>query len=107
ALRAAVAAGPRYTHGVAVAELSALRDPELLPNTVAAALGLPQRDGRPGLEIVTDYLRDRELLLVLDTCEHVIDAAALFSEALLSAAARVTILATSRQPLDVMGESAC
>jgi predicted ATPase/DNA-binding CsgD family transcriptional regulator len=107
ALRAAVAADTRYHHPVAFAELSALRDPELLPYTVGAALGLPQRDGRPALENITDYLRDRELLLVLDTCEHVIDAAALFAEALLSAAPRVRILATSRQPLDVIGESVC
>ena len=107
ALRAAASAGARYQNGVVLAELSALRDPELLPHTVAAALGLPQQDDRQHLEAVTDYLRDRELLLILDTCEHVIDAVALFAEAALSAAARVTILATSRQPLDVAGESAC
>jgi non-specific serine/threonine protein kinase len=107
ALRAAAAVGARYQDGAVLAELSALRDPELLPHTVAAALGLPQQDDRQHLEAVTDYLRDRELLLILDTCEHVIDAVALFAEAALSAAPYVTILATSRQPLDVAGESAC
>ncbi|HEX6449252.1 MAG TPA: LuxR C-terminal-related transcriptional regulator [Trebonia sp.] len=107
ALRAATAARARYRHGTVLAELSPLRDPELLPHTVASALGLPQQDVRPELDTITGYLRDRELLLILDTCEHVIDSAALFAEAVLSAAPRVTILATSRQPLDVTGENAC
>lgn len=107
ALRAAAAARARYRHGTVLAELSALRDPELLPHTVASALGLAQQDDRSEMDTITGYLRDRELLLILDTCEHVIDAAALFAEAVLSAAPRVTILATSRQPLDVTGENAC
>ncbi|HET6192978.1 MAG TPA: LuxR family transcriptional regulator, partial [Trebonia sp.] len=53
------------------------------------------------------HLRDRHLLLVLDTCEHLIDACAMFAEAVIARAPRVTMLATSREPLDVSGENAC
>jgi predicted ATPase/DNA-binding CsgD family transcriptional regulator len=105
ALRCAAAeVAARFAHGVCLAELSALRDPELLPHTVATALGLPENDGRPELDAVIGYLRDRELLLVLDTCEHLVDASAILAEVLLRAAPGVRVLATSRQPLDVPGE---
>jgi predicted ATPase/DNA-binding CsgD family transcriptional regulator len=107
ALRAASGAAARYRDGVALAELAGLRNPELLPHTVAAALGLARQDSRPRSEAIVDYLRERELLLILDTCEHVIDECALFAEAVLREAPGVTILATSRQPLDVPGESTC
>ena len=53
------------------------------------------------------HLRDRHLLLILDTCEHLVDACALFAEAVIARAPRVTVLATSREPLDVSGENAC
>ena len=105
ALRAASGAAARYRHGVVLAELAGLRDPELLPHAVASALGLSQQDSRTRMEAVTGYLRQRESLLILDTCEHVVDECALFVEAVLREAPDVTILATSRQPLDVPGES--
>jgi non-specific serine/threonine protein kinase len=107
ALRAAAEAAARYKHGVVLAELSAVRDPALLPHAVAAALGLLQRDPGPRLEAVTGYLRERELLLILDTCEHLVEACALLTEAVLREAPRVTVLATSRQPLDAPGERTC
>jgi predicted ATPase/DNA-binding CsgD family transcriptional regulator len=107
ALRAASEAAPRYKHGAVLAELSAVRDPGLLPHTVAVALGLLQRGPGPGLEAITGYLRARELLLILDTCEHLVEECALFAGALLREAPGVTILATSRQPLDAPGESTC
>lgn len=105
ALRAAARSASRYAHGVVLTELSGLDDPQLLPHAVASALGLGQQDSRTRLEAISGYLRERELLLILDTCEHVIDECALFAEAVLRRAPRVTILATSRQPLDVPGES--
>ena len=104
ALRCAAEVAARFAHGVCLAELSALRDPELLPHTVATALGLPENDERAELDAIIDYLRDRELLLVLDTCEHLVDACAILAEVLLRAAPGVRLLATSRQPLDVPGE---
>jgi non-specific serine/threonine protein kinase len=103
-LRAAAEAVDSYPDGVWIVELSGLRDPELLPNTVAARLGLPEQDARPQVEAVLDHLRERRLLLILDTCEHLIDACAHLAEAIMREAPEVTLLATSRQPLDVRGE---
>ena len=105
ALRAAAQTASVFPDGVRIIELSALRDPALLPNTVAAGLGLDAQDNRPRTELVLDYLAARRMLLVLDTCEHLVDTCALFAEAVLARAPGVTILATSRQPLDVRGET--
>jgi len=106
ALEAAAQASDRYPDGVFLVELSPLHDPGLLTATVADRLGLPSADGRPQLAALIDHLRDRTLLLILDTCEHLVDEGAGLADALLREAPGVTILATSRQPLDVAGESA-
>jgi non-specific serine/threonine protein kinase len=73
---------------------------------VAASLGLPDQTAGDPLDLLADYLAERHLLLILDTCEHLVDACATLSEVLLRAAPRLRILATSREPLDVMGEQA-
>jgi len=104
-LRTAARVASRFADGVCVTPLSALSDPELLPHTVAARLGLSGQDSRAAVEVVLDYLHEREMLLVLDTCEHLIDACAEFAEAVLEGTHRVRVLATSRQPLDVNGEN--
>jgi predicted ATPase/DNA-binding CsgD family transcriptional regulator len=104
AVRAAANIAGRFTDGVCFAGLGGLRDPGLLPHTVAACLGLPEQDARPGVDAVADYLRDRRLLLVLDTCEHMLDACGALIEILLNEAPGVTVLTTSRQPLDLPGE---
>jgi non-specific serine/threonine protein kinase len=104
ALRAAADAGGWFADGVCFAELGGLRDLDLVPHTVAASLGLPEQDARSGADAVLDYLRDRQLLLVLDTCEHVIGGCAPLISALLREAPGVTVLAASRQPLDMPGE---
>jgi predicted ATPase/DNA-binding CsgD family transcriptional regulator len=104
ALRAAARAADDFPDGVRLVELSGLRDPALLPNAVASCLGLVEQDDRPQLAAVLDHLRTRRLLLILDTCEHLVDACALLAEAVLRQTAAVTVLATSRQPLDVPGE---
>jgi non-specific serine/threonine protein kinase len=107
ALRAAAAAADRYPGGTWFAPLSALHDPELLPHTVSRLLGVPEQAA--GLASQRDallaHLRGRRLLLVLDTCEHLIDACADLAAAILAAAPQVTVLATSREPLDVAGET--
>lgn len=92
-----------YRDGVVLVPLSALTEPQLLPNTVAEALDLPEQVTTP-LESVCTYLSDRQTLLVLDTCEHLVDACAELVEVLLAAAPGLSVLATSRQPLDVSGE---
>lgn len=104
ALRAAAAAGRRFADGVCLAELGGLRDPGLVGHTVAACLGLPEQDARSGADAVAGYLRERRLLLVLDTCEHVLDACDGLIETVLNEAPGVRVLATSRQPLDMPGE---
>ena len=87
-----------------IVEQSGLRDPLLLPNTVASVLGLPEQDARSALDALLEYLRDKRLLLILDTCEHLLDACADLIQAILPEAPGVTVLATSRQPLDTLGE---
>ena len=103
-LVAAAQAAGNYPDGVWIVEQSGLRDPLLLPNTVASVLGLPEQDARSALDAVLEYLRDKRLLLILDTCEHLLDACAELIQAILPEAPGVTVLATSRQPLDTLGE---
>jgi predicted ATPase len=101
---AAAEAVDNYPDGVWIVELSGLRDPALLPNTVASVLGLPEQDSRSALDALLEYLLQKRLLLILDTCEHLLDACAELAQAVLGEAPRVTCLATSRQPLDTAGE---
>jgi predicted ATPase len=101
---AAAAPGDSHRDGAWIVDLSGLRDSELLPNTVASVLGLPEQDARSALDSVLEFLRDRRLLLLLDTCEHLLDACAALIQAVARDAAGVTFLATSRQPLDTPGE---
>ncbi|MFE4665454.1 LuxR C-terminal-related transcriptional regulator [Streptomyces sp. NPDC056716] len=104
ALRAAGMVAGRYPDGVRLVELSALRDPELIPATLAGVLELPEQPGMTPLDAVVEHLRGRRLLLVLDTCEHLVDACAMLCDILLREAGGLSVLATSRQPLDVPGE---
>ncbi|MGY0489970.1 ATP-binding protein [Streptomyces sp. WG-D5] len=89
---------------VCLVELSALHDPSLLPHTLAACLDLPEQSGRPQLDVVLEHLREHPALIVLDTCEHLVDACAELVDVLLRETDGVRVLATSRQPLDVPGE---
>ncbi|HEX3712633.1 MAG TPA: LuxR C-terminal-related transcriptional regulator [Trebonia sp.] len=104
ALRFAATRTARFADGVCFAELGGLRDSDLVPHTVAACLGLPEQDARTGVDAVVGYLSERQLMLVLDTCEHVITGCVPLVFALLRHAPGVTVLATSRQPLDLPGE---
>jgi predicted ATPase len=94
-----------YADGVWYAELAALQDAASIADAVARALGLVQAD-RPALEHVCDFLRERHVLMVLDNCEHLIEDAATFAITLLQACPRAMILATSREALNVEGETA-
>lgn len=95
---------PHFADGVWLTELSSLTDPGLVPATVAAAVGLELGGGIASAERVAHALAGRPLLLVLDTCEHVIGVAAAFSEAVLRAGSAAQIIATSREPLTAEGE---
>ncbi|MFJ7194129.1 MULTISPECIES: ATP-binding protein [unclassified Streptomyces] len=104
ALRAAEGLRERFPDGVWLAELSALSDPELVPATLAAVLGVPEHAGMEPLDAVVAHLQGQQLLIVLDTCEHMVDACAVLCDVLLREAAEVCVLATSRQPLDLADE---
>ena len=95
---------PRFPDGVFVAELGPLSSPELVPTTVASALGLTHIAGTVSHERVASAVGTKKLLLVIDNCEHVIEAAAGMAEALLRATPSASVLATSREPLRVSGE---
>jgi DNA-binding winged helix-turn-helix (wHTH) protein len=94
---------PHFADGVWLAQFSPLTDPKLVPATVAAAVGLVL-GGEASVQSVAQGLAGRRLLLVLDTCEHVIEIAASMAEAALGAGSELRILATSREPLKIEGE---
>src|SRR5947207_2951704 len=92
-----------YEDGVWLVDLAPLGDPRLVPSAVATVLGLEVPTDNPLPSLVAG-LRDKRMLLLLDNCEHVIDAAASLAAAVLSGVPGVNILATSREPLGVAGE---
>ena len=95
----------RFADGVWLAELAPVRDPALVPAVVAAALGVREQPGVPAAGALARVLAGRQLLLVLDNCEHVIGAAAQLCAGLLAACDDLRVLATSREPLLVAGEA--
>jgi predicted ATPase len=104
-LAAARAAAPGFADGSLLLRLDTLRDETLLPHTIAAALRLPDQYTRSRLDVLVDQLRDRHLLLILDTCEHLLGACAALVAALLPPCPKIQVLATSREPLRVPGEA--
>ncbi|HKX25911.1 MAG TPA: adenylate/guanylate cyclase domain-containing protein, partial [Actinomycetota bacterium] len=103
AMRAAADQVERFDEGVVPVDLSAVTDATLVPSTIAAALGLQPDPTADSIDTVARHLHDRELLLVLDNVEQVVDAAPDVGR-LLDAAPRVRVLATSRVPLHLSGE---
>ncbi|HET7017593.1 MAG TPA: AAA family ATPase, partial [Streptosporangiaceae bacterium] len=104
ALQAAAGLQRRFRDGAWLAELADLRDPSLLAGAVMSALDLRDQAAADPLTVVTAYLRTKDLLLILDNCEHLLPAAAQFARAVITAAPGVRVIATSRQPLSVPGE---
>ena len=94
---------PAYEHGIWMVDLATVGDARLVPSTVATVLGLEIHGESPLSGLAAD-LRDKRMLLLLDNCEHVIDAVAGLATAILSQTPNVTILATSRELLQVAGE---
>ncbi len=101
-----LAAADRYKNGVWWVDLAALSDPALVPQKVAQVFDLRESADAPLLTVLIHYFRAKELLLVLDNCEHLIVACAQLAEALLSACPKLQILATSREALSITGEVA-
>jgi predicted ATPase/class 3 adenylate cyclase len=94
-----------YPDGVWLVELAPLADARLVPQAVASVLGVKEEAGRPVQEALLKAVKDRRLLLILDNCEHLLQACAEMGGQLLQAAPNLRILASSREPLHVAGET--
>ena len=104
ALRVATDLLDAFADGVWWIELAALTDPTLIAQTLAAAHGLQADAGRSIDDVLIDYLRSRQTLLILDNCEHLIEASAQLTQSLLQACPDLYVLATSREVLRIGGE---
>src|SRR5258706_5890526 len=93
-----------FPDGVWLVSLADLSDPALLPATVATVLGVQDYSAQGLMAAVCEFLRGRHLLLVMDNCEHLVDACAGFVGAVLLAAPKVRVLATGRQSLGMAAE---
>ncbi|HVD34439.1 MAG TPA: AAA family ATPase, partial [Rubrobacter sp.] len=93
-----------YPDGVWLVEMAPLSEGALVPKEVAQALGVPERPDQPLADTLAEVLRDRELLLVVDNCEHLLDATAHLVDSLLDSCPHLSILATSREAIGVEGE---
>lgn len=100
-----LATARRFKHGVWWVDLSRLSDPALVPQAVAAVFGLRESSAAPLITLITNYLRTKQTLLIFDNCEHLIDACARLIDMLLSACPKLRIVATSREAIDLTGES--
>lgn len=94
-----------YAEGVWYVDLAPITDPDVVPVVVARALGLPDQPGRSTMDTLLRFVRDRQMLVVLDNCEHLLDACAELTVALLGTAPGLSLLATSREPIGVNGEA--
>jgi predicted ATPase/class 3 adenylate cyclase len=96
---------PDVADGAWLVELAPLTDPALITPTIASVFGLHEQPGQTPLDLVTDYLRAKQLLLILDNCEHLIAACAQLADRLLHTCPRLKIIASSREALGVSGET--
>ncbi|MBI3911739.1 MAG: tetratricopeptide repeat protein [Armatimonadetes bacterium] len=106
ALQAAADSLDDFPDGVWLAELAPLADSGIVLQTVASALGVSERPGQPLLATLIDHLRSKQLMLILDNCEHLLAAAAALVDSLLRSCPHLRILATSREALAITGEAA-
>ncbi|ERJ39414.1 Signal transduction response regulator [Burkholderia sp. AU4i] len=107
ALEAAMRAEARFPDGAAFVSLATVAAPQFVPDALAAALGIAQPAGSLTLEAVLASVANRRMLLVLDNCEHLLDAAARIASALTESDAGLRVLATSREALRIQGERLC
>jgi predicted ATPase/DNA-binding CsgD family transcriptional regulator len=104
-LRLAADLAPGYPDGAWLAELADLADPGLVASRVAATLGIREEPDRSLTETLIEALRSRHLLIILDTCEHLVEACAPLVQQLLAGCRGIRVVATSREPLRVRGET--
>jgi predicted ATPase/class 3 adenylate cyclase len=104
AVRVAAQIANTFGDGVWYVDLAPITDPDLVPVAMARALGLPDQPGRSTMDTVLRFVGDRQMLVVLDNCEHLLDACVALVVALLGAGTELMLLATSREPIGVAGE---
>ena len=104
AVQVAAEIATEFADGVWYVDLAPITDPDVVPLTVARALGLPDHPGQQTIDVLLRFTRDRRMLIVLDNCEHLLDASAELVIAMLGACPSLTLLATSREPIGVTGE---
>jgi predicted ATPase/class 3 adenylate cyclase len=91
--------------GVWLVELAAVTDSDAVASAISQALGITAQSGRPTLEVLVEALGPQDILILLDNCEHLIDACAKAADAILRRCPRVNLIATSREPLGIGGET--
>jgi predicted ATPase/DNA-binding XRE family transcriptional regulator len=94
-----------YADGVWLVELAPILDPDLVPRTIAIAIGLRDEPQRPVIDMLSDYLRGKKMFIILDNCEHLLDACAQLADIMLKRCPGLKILGTSRETLGILGES--
>lgn len=94
----------KFPAGVWLVELASQRDPALVPRAVASTIGVRDQPQRSTIDILCDHLQQKEMLIILDNCEHLVETCALLAEKILLSSPGVRILATSREKLGVHGE---
>jgi len=94
----------KFDHGVWFVELAPLTDSDLIPQTILSTIGVQEQQGKTPLEVLKEYLHEKQALIVLDNCEHLVSASAEVVNTLLNAAPKLKILASSREALSVKGE---
>ena len=104
AIQAAGLIAVEFGDAVWYVDLAPITDPEVVPVAVIRALGLPDQPGRSTMDTIVRFVGDRQMLLVLDNCEHLLDATAALIQTVLDASPGLTLLATSREPIGVAGE---
>ncbi|MFE3448275.1 ATP-binding protein [Nonomuraea sp. NPDC059194] len=104
ALRVALDLARDFRGGVWFVELAAVENPDMVPQIVLEALEIPDHSLKSPMEVLTEYLRDKQALVILDNCEHLVRECAVLAEALLRSAPGLRILATSREALGIAGE---
>ncbi|MBY0389071.1 MAG: LuxR C-terminal-related transcriptional regulator [Mycobacterium pseudokansasii] len=93
-----------FADGVRYVDLAPITDPDLVPVAVIRVLGLPDQPGRATIDTLLRFIGERRMLMVLDNCEHLLDACAELVAALLGGCPAMTLVATSREPIGVVGE---
>jgi predicted ATPase/class 3 adenylate cyclase len=94
----------QFPDGVWFANLAPISDPDLIPRAILSAMDIPEHPGVTAWQLLMDYVRERNLLLIMDNCEHLIEACAKLADAALRHAPGVSVLATSREALGIQGE---